>query len=92
MHSLAKLTAKPYPNRMPKGPKGERRPADAIGAAIMVARIATGEVQEGEDTRELTPNRKGGLRGGRARAEKLSPELRAFIAKKAANKRWGKKN
>ena len=31
---------------MPRGPKGERRPADVIGAAVMVARIATGE---GED-------------------------------------------
>ena len=31
---------------MPKGPKGERRPADVIGAAIMVGRIATGEIQE----------------------------------------------
>lgn len=31
---------------MPKGPKGEKRPADVIGAAIMVAKIATGEVEE----------------------------------------------
>lgn len=31
---------------MPKGPKGEKRPADVIGAAIMVGRIATGEVSE----------------------------------------------
>jgi hypothetical protein len=29
---------------MPRGPKGEKRPADAIGAAIMVGRIATGEI------------------------------------------------
>jgi len=28
---------------MPKGPRGEKRPGDVIGAAIMVARIATGE-------------------------------------------------
>jgi hypothetical protein len=32
---------------MPRGPKGEKRPADAIGAAIMVGRIATGEIEEG---------------------------------------------
>ncbi len=31
---------------MPKGPRGERRPADVIGAAIMVAKIATGEIDE----------------------------------------------
>jgi hypothetical protein len=31
---------------MPKGPRGEKRPGDVIGAAIMVAKIATGEVQD----------------------------------------------
>ena len=31
---------------MPKGPKGEKRPADVIGAAVMVAKIATGEIEE----------------------------------------------
>ncbi len=31
---------------MPKGPKGEKRPADVIGTAIKVARIATGEVED----------------------------------------------
>ena len=31
---------------MPRGPRGEKRPADVIGAAVMVARIATGEVTE----------------------------------------------
>ncbi len=31
---------------MPKGPKGEKRPADVIGAAIKVAKIATGEVED----------------------------------------------
>jgi hypothetical protein len=35
--------------------------------------------------------RKGGLKGGKARAEKLTPEERSSIAKKAANARWGKK-
>lgn len=30
----------------PKGPKGEKRPADVIGAAVMVAKIATGEITE----------------------------------------------
>jgi hypothetical protein len=31
---------------MPKGPRGERRPADVIGAAVMVAKIATGEIED----------------------------------------------
>ena len=31
---------------MPKGPKGEKRPADVIGAAVLVARIATGEITD----------------------------------------------
>lgn len=31
---------------MPKGPRGEKRPGDVIGAAIMVAKIATGEVED----------------------------------------------
>ena len=34
---------------MPRGPKGEKRPADAIGAAVMVAKIATGEIEEHPD-------------------------------------------
>src|SRR5208282_4030861 len=34
------------PIPMPKGPRGERRPADVIGAAIMVAKIATGEIED----------------------------------------------
>ena len=31
---------------MPKGPKGEKRPADVIGAAILVGRIATGDADD----------------------------------------------
>ncbi len=73
---------------MPRGPKGEKRPADVIGAAIMVARIATGEF---EDTGGKTPNRaKGGKIGGRTRADRLSSDERAAIARKAAKTRWGK--
>lgn len=78
---------------MPKGPRGEKRPGDVIGAAIQVARIATGEE---EDTRAPTPEQEGkdpaavsmGKRGGKARAASMSPERRAEIAKAAAAKRW----
>ena len=72
---------------MPKGPRGEKRPGDVIGAAIMVAKIATGEVEDNADESK-THHRKGGLKGGVSRAEKLSPERRSEIARKAAAKRW----
>ena len=71
---------------MPRGPKGEKRPADTVSAAIMVAKIATGEVED-----ELpSAQREGGLAGGPARSEALTPEERSEIAQKAANKRWQK--
>jgi len=73
---------------MPRGPKGERRPADVIGAAIMVGRIATGEIEE---PRGKAPKRAaGGLRGGKARAAALTPEQRSQIAHAAASARWKK--
>jgi len=74
---------------MPKGPKGEKRPADVIGAAIMVGKIAIGEI---EDKPSKSPNRaKGGKIGGKARAANLSKEERTEIATKAARSRWGQK-
>lgn len=76
---------------MPRGPKREKRPADVIGAAIMVAKIATGEVEEdtGADDGKDKSAQAMGRKGGKARAEKMSPERRAEIARKAAAKRWG---
>jgi hypothetical protein len=79
---------------MPSGPKGEKRPADVIGAAIMVGRIATGEIEEGDgappddgkDPAAVALGRK----GGKARADALSSTKRSEIAKKAAKSRWGK--
>jgi hypothetical protein len=77
---------------MSKGPKGEKRPADVIGAAIKAARIATGEEEEEIDQPEEEGKNQAaaelGRKGGKARAAKLSPEKRAEIAKKAAAKRW----
>jgi len=77
---------------MPRGPKGEKRPADVIANAVKVMKIATGEEEEEFDT----PEAKGkdpaavsmGKRGGKARAENMTPERRTEIAKKAAAKRW----
>jgi len=71
---------------MPRGPKGERRPADVIGSAIMVARIATGEIAD--NPKEQSAAADLGRLGGRARAKKLSAKERQRIAKKAAVSRW----
>jgi len=78
---------------MPRGPKGERRPADVIGNAVKVMRIATGE--EPEDY-GLTPESEGknpaavalGRMGGKARAAALGKRKRSEIARKAATSRW----
>lgn len=74
---------------MPKGPKGQKRPADVIGAAIMVARIATGEEEETEK-KATSAAAELGSKGGKARAKNMSAERRSEIAKKAAAKRWQK--
>lgn len=72
---------------MPKGPRGEKRPADAIGLAVMVGKIATGEI---EDTREALSNAAAelGRKGGNARSVSLTPERRREIASRAAQTRW----
>lgn len=78
---------------MPKGPKGQNRPADVIGAAVKVAKIATGEI---EDNQEESGKNKAaqelGRKGGKARASKLGRKKRSEIAKKAAQTRWKIKN
>ena len=74
---------------MPKGPKGQKRPADVIGNAVKVMRIATGEEDEEYEDDGKDPAAKAlGAKGGKARAEKLTPERRSEIARKAAAKRW----
>lgn len=77
---------------MPRGPKGQKRPADVIGNAVKVMRIATGEEEDNVVDDGKDPAAKSlGARGGKARAEALSPKRRAAIAKKAAATRWAKK-
>jgi len=74
---------------MPKGPKGEKRPANVIGGAVMVAKIATGEIDDApEDNGKNKAAQELGRMGGKARAEKLTKAQRSEIAKKAAAKRW----
>lgn len=76
---------------MPKGPRGEKRPADVIGNAVHVMRIATGDAEDApaadgknKAAQEL------GRKGGKARADGLSAKRRKEIAKKAAASRWKK--
>ncbi len=73
---------------MPRGPQGQKRPADVIGNAVRVMQIATGEMQDNplEPGKEYA--RKGGLIGGPKRAAKLSKKRRKEIASKAAKARW----
>ena len=66
---------------MPKGPNGQKRPADAIGCAVLVGRIAVGECEESSDGPK-------GSSGGVARAAKLSSMERSKIAKAGALARW----
>jgi hypothetical protein len=74
---------------MPRGPKGEKRPADVNARAVMIARIATGEIDD-----KVTDDGKNaaavalGKRGGNARAKSMSSERRVEIAKRAAKTRW----
>jgi hypothetical protein len=73
---------------VPKGPNGQKRPADAIGLAVMIGKIATGEVEDTRDDVSSAAAQMGKL-GGKARAASMTPERRAEIAKAAAAKRWG---
>ena len=74
---------------MPKDPRGEKRPADVIGNAVKVMRIATGEDEE-ELGHAKSAAAELGARGGKGRARKLTPEQRAEIARAAASVRWKK--
>lgn len=72
---------------MAKGPRGEKRPGDVIGTAVMVGRIATGEMA---DSSKDDVKSKAGKTGAAARATKMSASERSANAKRAAESRWGK--
>lgn len=67
-----------------------KRPRDANQLAHMIVGIATGDDPEHEP--DTSAQREGGIKGGKARAESLSPEKRSEIAEKAAASRWGGNN
>lgn len=72
---------------MPKGPQGQKRPADVIGNAVLIAKIATGE--EKETSLKQPAKRASGLAGAKARQENTTKAQREEIARKAAEARWG---
>lgn len=76
---------------MPRGPRGEKRPADVIGNAVHVMRIATGEIKEElheKDPAAVALGKRGGLKGGKARAASMTKKERSNAAKKAVKARW----
>lgn len=76
--------------------KKPTRPRDTNQLAKAIVDIATGEKdsapkdESGKNPAAVALGRLGGLKGGKARAEKLSAKKRSEIAKKAAAARWGK--
>ena len=66
-------------------------PRDPSQRAKKTLDLFTGEVEPErvKDPAAVELGRKGGLKGGKARAEKLTPEQRSDIARKAAQARWG---
>lgn len=76
--------------------KKPKRPRDANQLAAFVVGLATGELDEiktddGKDPAAVSLGRRGGLKGGKARAVKLTKAQRTEIAKKAAKARWKRK-
>ena len=77
-------------------PSRRKRPADFAQRAKMIVDIATGEIEDREPTPEeqgkdpaaVSLGRRGGLKGGKARAAALDPKKRKEIARKAARARW----
>ena len=75
-------------------PKRSSKPADVNRRAAAVVAEATSEEPvdpyEGKNPAAVELGRLGGLKGGKARAEKLTPKQRSASAKKAAKARWAK--
>ena len=75
---------------MPKGPQGQKRPADVIGNAVHVMRIATGEKTDSVPAPKSAAAEMGS-KGGKARAASLDAGKRKAVAQMAARARWGNK-
>lgn len=73
--------------------RSRKRPRDPNHLGKLIVDIATGEVEDtapddGKNPAAVELGRKGGLKGGKARAAKMTPEQRSEAAKKAAQARW----
>jgi len=74
--------------------RSRKRPTDLNALAASIVADATDEdkpeaVDDGKDPAAVSLGRRGGLKGGKARAAKLTPEQRSEIARRAAVARWG---
>lgn len=90
---LERSSQPPHTSSMATKPK---RPRDANQLAKFITDLATGEIEmpktdDGKDPAAVALGRKGGLKGGKARADALSAKRRKEIAKKAAKSRWQQK-
>ena len=82
---------------MPMPNRSSKRPRDVNSLAKFIADMATGQVElpkteDGKDPAAVALGRRGGLKGGIARAAVMTPKKRTEIAKLAAKARWGKKD
>jgi len=72
--------------------RSRKRPTDVNELAAQLVGEATGEIEpepeDGKDPAAVALGRKGGLKGGKARAASMTPEQRSEAARKAANARW----
>ena len=86
---------------MAEKPRKKKREHDFSVTAYRVVQEATGQIEpepeetepelaEGKNPHAVALGRLGGLKGGKARASKLTPEQRKQIAQKAAKARWGR--
>lgn len=74
---------------------GPKRPRDPNQLAKLILDISTGEVEDTVSKKKQNPalrGRPGGLKGGKARAVKLTPAKRKTLARQAAKARWKKKS
>jgi hypothetical protein len=75
--------------------RSRKRPRDPSQLGKLIVDIATGEIEDtvpddGKNPAAVELGRKGGLKGGKARAAKLTPEERGESARRAASARWTK--
>ncbi len=76
-------------------PNRSRMPTDLNSLASRITEMATNEqppADDGKDPAAVALGRKGGLKGGHARAAKMTPEERKEMARKMAAARWGKRD